>query len=135
MDTVVTPAGHAAALWAGLLILLMLALSVLTVRQRQRTGVVIGDGELEPVVKAMRAFGNAAEYIPAGIGALAALTLVGASWWAIHLVGGVLFLGRLVHAVALSTNLDVSLGRTVGMLMTWLSFLIGAALLIFYSAP
>lgn len=135
MDTVVTPAGHAAALWSGLLLLLLLALSVLTVRQRQRTGIVIGDGENEPLVKAMRAFGNAAEYIPAGIGALALMAIVGAPWWLIHAVGLVLFAGRLIHGVALSLNLDVSLGRTVGMIMTWLAFLVSAALLLFYSAP
>jgi uncharacterized membrane protein YecN with MAPEG domain len=32
MDTVVTPASHAAALWTGLLLLLLLILSVLVVR-------------------------------------------------------------------------------------------------------
>lgn len=135
LDTVVTPAGHAAALWAGLLLLLLLALSILTVRQRQRTGIVIGDGEHEPLVKAMRAFGNAAEYIPAGVGALALLAIVGAPWWLIHVVGLLLFVGRIVHAVALSRNLDVSLGRTVGMILTWLAVLVSAAVLLFYSAP
>lgn len=135
MDTVVTPAGHAAALWAGLLMTLLLVLSVLTVRQRQRTGIVIGDGDHEPLVRAMRAFGNAAEYIPAGMAALALLAIVGAPWWLIHIVGLVLFVGRVIHAVALSLNLDVSLGRTVGMILTWLAFLMSAAILLFYSAP
>ncbi len=135
MDTVVTPASHAAALWAGLLMLLLLVLSLLAVRQRRLTGVVIGDGELEPLVKATRAFGNAAEYVPAGIAALAVLAIVGAPWWVIHLVGLGLFVGRVAHAIGLSTDLDVSIGRTVGMILTWLSFLVAAALLLFYSAP
>ena len=43
MDTVVTPAAHAAAFWASLHLLLLLVLSVRVVRQRQTHKVLIGD--------------------------------------------------------------------------------------------
>lgn len=135
MDTIVTPAAHAAALWAGLLLLLLLALSVLVTRRRQQHGVVFGDGDNEEVAKAMRAFGNAAEYIPAGIAALALLSVVGARALLVHGVGVLLLLGRLAHAFGLSSNAGVSTGRTVGMILTWLALLIAAAMLLFFSAP
>lgn len=135
MDTVVTPASHAAALWAGLMILLLLILSVLVTRQRQRHHVTIGDGGVEDVVRASRAFGNAAEYVPAGLAALALMALVGARPLVVHGVGGLLLLGRLAHAWGLSTNSGLSLGRTAGMVLTWLALLIAGALLLFYAIP
>jgi len=135
MDTVVTPASHAAALWAGLLVLLLLVLSILVVRQRQRHGVTIGDGGVEGVVRATRSFGNAAEYIPAGLASLAILALVGARPLVIHGVGFLLMLGRAAHAWGLSTSTGLSLGRSAGTLLTWLAFLIAGALLLFYALP
>ncbi len=136
MDSVVvTSSGHAAALWAGLMLLLLLVLSTLVSRARQRLQVVIGDGDLEEMARPIRAFGNATEYIPAGLGALAILALVGAPASVVHGVGALLLLGRLAHAWGLSTNSGLSMGRTAGMILTWLAFLIAAALLLFYSAP
>ncbi len=87
METVVAPAGHAAALWTALNLLLLLLLSALVVRQRRRLRVAFGDAGSSELIRATRAFGNAAEYIPAGIGALAVLALVGANPLAIHGVG------------------------------------------------
>lgn len=135
MDTVVAPASHAAALWAGLLLLLLLVLSVLVVRQRQRHGVLIGDGGVEAVLRASRAFGNAAEYIPAGLAALAILALVGARPLVVHGVGLLLLAGRAAHAWALTATHGLSLGRTAGMILTWLALLIAIAVLLFYSLP
>ncbi len=135
MDTVVTPASHAAALWSGLLLLLMLILAVLVVRQRQRHRVLIGDGGVDDLVRATRTFGNAAEYIPAGIGALAVLALVGARPLVIHGVGLLLLLGRLVHALGLSRTTGLSVARTAGMVLTWTAYLVAGALLLFYSFP
>ena len=135
MDNVVTPASHAAALWAGLLLLVLLVLSILVVRQRQRHRVTIGDGGVEEVLRATRAFGNATEYVPAGLAALAILALAGARPLVVHGVGSLLLLGRLAHAWGLSTNVGLTLGRSAGMILTWLAFLIAGALLLFYSLP
>ncbi len=135
MDNVVTPASHAAALWAGLLLLLLLVLSILVVRQRQRHRVTIGDGGVEAVLLATRAFGNATEYVPAGLAALAILALAGARPLAVHGVGLLLLLGRLAHAWGLSTSAGLTFGRSSGMILTWLAFLIGGVLLLFYALP
>lgn len=133
MDTVVAPASHAAALWAGCLLLVLLVLSALAVRQRQRHGVSLGDGGIEALARATRAFGNAAEYIPAGLGALAILALAGARPLVVHGVGVLLLFGRVAHAWGLSTHAGLSPGRTIGMILTWLAFLVAGVLLLFYS--
>jgi uncharacterized membrane protein YecN with MAPEG domain len=133
MDTVVTPSAHAAALWVGLHLLLLLVLSVLVVRQRQRHRVMIGDEGVPELLRAARAFGNATEYVPAGIGALAMLALVGAASPVVHGVGAVLFFGRVAHASGISNSAGPTIGRTIGTVMTWLAFLFSGALLLFYA--
>ncbi|PHY18950.1 MAPEG family protein [Caulobacter sp. BP25] len=129
MDTIVS--GHAAALWAGLHLLLMLVLSVLVVRLRQKHKVALGDEGIPELARAIRAFGNATEYVPAGVAALAVLAVAGASALTIHVVGFLLFAGRVIHAVGLSNSGGVSIGRTAGMIATWLAYIFaGVALLI-----
>jgi uncharacterized membrane protein YecN with MAPEG domain len=133
METVVSPSAHAAALWVGLHLLLLLVLSVLVVRQRQHHRVLIGDEGVPELLRARRAFGNATEYVPAGIGALVMLALVGAPALVLHGLGAVLFIARCLHAWAMSVSAGPSFGRSAGTLATWLAFLFAGALLLFYA--
>lgn len=128
-----TTAAQAAALWAGLCLLLLMVLSALTVRQRQAHKVAIGHGGIEPVERAARAFGNAAEYIPAGLAVLALMVLVGAPAVSLHLAGATLFVGRLAHAIGFSRSSGPSVGRIGGMMVTYLFLLCSAVTLIFYA--
>lgn len=123
---------HAASLWSGLLILLLLTLSGLTVRRRRRHLVAFGDGGNDELTSASRAFGNAAEYIPAGLVALVLLALTGAPPAMIHAIGATLMTGRLVHAVGLIFQKGPSLGRVAGMILTYLALLVAALSLIAY---
>ena len=123
---------HAAALWTGLHLILLLVLSALVVRQRQKHRVAVGDGGAPELLQAMRAFGNAQEYIPAGIAALAVMAVADAPALAVHLTGLVLFIGRVTHAVALSASAGTSIGRAVGMTLTWLAYLFAAVALMFF---
>ncbi|HZV83809.1 MAG TPA: MAPEG family protein, partial [Brevundimonas sp.] len=93
---------HAASFWSGLLILLMVGLAFRVISNRRRHRVLFGDGGVEQMTVATRAFGNAAEYIPVGVGALILLALLGYPAWALHAVGGVLFAGRAIHGIGLS---------------------------------
>jgi uncharacterized membrane protein YecN with MAPEG domain len=131
VDDALSLAGHAAALWAGLLLLLLLTLSALVTRQRGRHRVAIGDGGVPEMIRSQRAFGNAAEYVPAGMAALAILALDEAPVGLIHAIGATLLLGRIVHATSLSLSEGPSIGRTAGMMLTWLAWLAAAASLIF----
>ncbi len=76
MDTIAS--GHAAALWVGLHVLLPLTLSLLVVRLRQKHKVALGDEGIPELARAIRAFGNASEYVPVGLAAIIVLALVGA---------------------------------------------------------
>jgi uncharacterized protein len=128
-------AGHAAALWTGLHLVLLLVLSGLVVRQRQRHKVVFGDEGVPELAQAIRAFGNAAEYVPPGLVGLAVLALVGAPPLAVHVAGAILFAGRVSHAIGLSSTGGASFPRSIGMLLTWTAYVFLAAALLFYALP
>ncbi|ODT85336.1 MAPEG family protein [Phenylobacterium sp. SCN 70-31] len=130
-----TTSAHAAALWAGLHIVLLLVLSVLVTRQRRKHRVEIGDGGVPALQQAIRAFGNATEYVPAALAGLSLLALVGAPPLLIHPIGLILFAGRIAHAVGLSRSTGASLPRAGGVLATWISLVAIAAALLFYAIP
>ena len=127
------PSIQAATLWGGLLILLMLVLSGVVVSRRRRHMIEFGDGEEREMTCAVRAFANAAEYVPAGMCGLILLAFVGAPPLLIHGVGGVLFVGRAAHALGLLFQRGPSLGRSIGMVLTWLALLVAAVSLIAWS--
>jgi uncharacterized membrane protein YecN with MAPEG domain len=105
------------------------ALAFLVVRQRQAHKVTLGHGNVPELERASRTFGNAIEYVPAAIGGLALLALIGAPASALHVIGGGLFVARVAHAVGLSRNSGVSAGRFAGTALTWTALIaLGAAL-------
>jgi uncharacterized membrane protein YecN with MAPEG domain len=131
----VAPAQHAAALWVGLCLILLLVLSVRVVRLRRRHRVELGDGDIPELTQAIRAFGNASEYVPAGLVALIAMALTGAQPWLVHAVGLILLAGRTAHAVGLSRSGEASLPRAVGVLLTWIAYLAASAALLIFAIP
>lgn len=131
MDNITS--GHAAALWVGLHVFLMLTLSLLVVRQRQKHKVALGDEGIPELARAIRAFGNASEYVPTGLAAIAVLAIVDAPPLAIHVAGFVLFAGRVVHAVGLSNSGGASIPRALGIVATWLAYIFVGVALLFYA--
>ncbi len=125
-------AAQAAALWSGLLVLLMVILSIRVVMARRSNRVLLGDGGNAQVTLAGRVFGNASEYIPVGIAALVVLILLGMPVYAIHAVGGTLFLGRLVHCVSLSDRKPTA-GRVLGMALTFLALVAAGGMLLVHA--
>ena len=123
---------QAAALWSGLLILLLVVLSARVVMGRQKHRVALGDGGNDDMVLRGRVFGNASEYIPVGIAALAVLTLLGMPAYTIHAVGGVLFLGRVLHASGLTAGKPTP-GRLLGMVLTYLALIAAAGMLLVHA--
>ena len=126
---------HAAALWAGLHMVLLLALSMLVVRKRQHHKVALGDGGIPDLAHAIRAFGNATEYVPAALVGLGILALAGAPPLLIHPIGFTLFVGRVLHGFALSRSTETTWPRAVGVLATWVAYISAAAALLFYAIP
>lgn len=130
-----TPSAHAAALWVGLHLILLLVLSVLVVRQRRLHQVILGDADIPELAQAIRAFGNATEYVPGGLIALAVLAICNAQPLLVHGVGLVLFVGRAAHAVGLSRSGGSSMLRSAGVTATWLAYILSAVALLFYAIP
>ena len=123
-------AAQAAGVWSGLLILLLVGLAFRVIANRRRHRVLFGDGGVQQMTVATRAFGNAAEYVPVGIGALILLALLGYQTWVVHAVGGVLFAGRLIHGVGLSHGKGPGPSRMIGMVLTLLALVAAAGLLV-----
>lgn len=113
--------------YAGLLALVLLALSYNVVRLRRRHQVGIGTGEVAELARAIRAHANFCEYVPLALILLVALALAGAApLWALHGLGAALVVGRVLHAFGLSRSAGASAARVWGTVLTWLVLLIGA---------
>jgi uncharacterized membrane protein YecN with MAPEG domain len=125
-----TEAFQAVALWTGLSLLLILFLSFRISAGRRKLKVSVGDGGHPEMTARTRAFGNAVEYMPV---ALVSLAIVAVFYSAIivHILGGAFVLGRVLHAWGMAQEKQPSIGRMLGMLLTYLPFLASAGLLIF----
>jgi uncharacterized membrane protein YecN with MAPEG domain len=106
--------------------LIMLVLSILVVRARVSTQTEIGDGGKPAMAGPLRAHANNAEYVPMALLLMWALvTPLGASIWLIHGVGAPLTIGRIVHAIGLTRSTGVGTLRFIGMILTWIAFIVG----------
>ncbi len=122
----------ASLIYAALLGLLFIALSLRVVLLRHRLQVGIGSGGHEELTRAMRAHGNFAEYVPL---ALVLLILVeagtAASTLIVHVLGASLVVARLLHGYfGLNRHAGTSAGRLWGTALTWLMMLISALILL-----
>lgn len=120
----------AAGLWAALSLLLVLFLSARISGFRRRLRVSLGDGGDEGLNVAVRSFGNAVEYLPLGLIAVALVALVGYGAAIVHGLGAALVLGRVLHAWGMASAKQPAPGRMIGMVLTYLVFLASAGLLI-----
>jgi hypothetical protein len=121
------------AFWAGLLAVLGFLLALNVVRLRQKHHVGIGDGGKDDLARAVRVFGNFAEYAPLCLTLIALLEMTGSTRWLIHVMGAALFVGRAAHAWGLAHSSGESPGRLVGMTLTWL-VLLAAGLTLIWTA-
>jgi uncharacterized membrane protein YecN with MAPEG domain len=104
--------------------LIMLVLAMLVTRARVRTRTEIGDGTDPAMIGPLRAHANNTEYVPMAILLLLVLYALSANVLVIHAVGGTLTLGRILHAFGLSRNVGTSAPRFLGMIFTWLSYIV-----------
>jgi uncharacterized membrane protein YecN with MAPEG domain len=118
------------ALYAGILGFLGLVLASRVVQHRQRHRIALGDEGNEDMQRAMRVFGNFTEYVPMILLLMGFGEMLGAHKWLSHGLGASLVAGRLLHAWGLSTTSGTSLGRLLGVTLTWLALLVSSAMLI-----
>jgi len=114
-------AGPVSFLYAGLLGLLLIALSTQVVLARRRYRVRLGTGTEEGMQQAVRVQANFVEYVPFAVLLLVLAELTGLPGPAVHGAGLLLLASRVVHAVGLSRSPGVSFGRFYGTAGTWLT--------------
>lgn len=105
------------AVYAALLGLFFVALSILTIRARGTAQVGLGDGGDEVLLRRIRAHANFAEYAPIALVLIAGAAIAGAPVFFVHASAASLVIGRIVHAYALCCA-DGRL-RVVGMTITF----------------
>lgn len=118
--------------YAGLLALLLVAMSARLVTLRRRLRVGLGSGGNEVLQRQVRAHANFCEYVPL---ALLLLLLLEASavvaWWQLHALGAVLVVARILHGFfGVNRSSGTSLGRVWGTAMTWLMIAVAACYLL-----
>jgi len=118
-------------IYAGISALLIVWLSLNVIKLRRAKKVILGDGGETNLQYAIRAQGNATEYIPIALILLILLELTGINIWLVHLGGISIIAGRLLHAKGLlNKNLQY---RILGMQITIFTLIGLASINIAYS--
>ena len=104
--------------YGGLLAILTVYLSFRVTFARRKAKVSIGDADDKYLIKAIRVHANSIEYIPLGIVLLVLLELQETLPWQMHLAGGALLFGRMLHAYGLGSTPQVVRARVWGMYLT-----------------
>lgn len=113
-------------IYAGLLALLLLALSLDVIQTRRQERVSVGDGANKRLIKKMRVQANCAEYAPMGLILLALAEFQGAPLWVVHGLGLMLLVGRLCHAIGFSSTPQIIPLRQSGVGLTVLMIFLAA---------
>jgi len=111
--------GSVSCLYAGILGLVLVALSAQVVLARRRYRVRLGTGTEEGMQQAMRVHANFAEYVPLAVVLLVLAEIQGLPGPALHGAGMLLVVSRVLHAVGLSQRPGYSFGRFYGTAGTW----------------
>jgi|Cruoilmetagenom7_1024161.scaffolds.fasta_scaffold00110_61 uncharacterized membrane protein YecN with MAPEG domain len=106
-------------IYAGLLTLVFLALSIMVIRQRFAVRTSVGDAGDKGMIKRMRTQANFAEYVPLGLILMLCAELQSAPAMAVHAMGASLLIGRICHAIGMSRTPQIFLLRQIGILLTF----------------
>jgi uncharacterized membrane protein YecN with MAPEG domain len=107
------------ALYAGICGLLLVAFAVRVSLTRGQQKVDLGDGGKDPMLRAIRVHGNAAEYVPITLFLMLLLEMQGSHHWFLHVAGITLIVSRLLHAQGLMQSRMLTPGRLVGTGLGW----------------
>ena len=110
------------AIFAALLALMLVGISIRVTMLRARKKVTLFDGGDEQLGRAIRVQGNFIEYVPIALALIGLIEWTGASPGLVYAFGAVLLAARFAHAWGLYSN--VFKARVIGTSTTW--FLIAA---------
>ena len=118
-------------LYAGLIGLLLIVLAFNISRYRVGLKIPFGDGDHPALKRAIRAHANLTENAPLALILLLAVEVQGFTATTVHVLGSTLVIGRVLHAFGLARFEGRSVGRAVGILLTWLMILVASVLAIY----
>ena len=116
------------ALYAGVLGLFSLYLSIRITVMRGQKKISLHDGGDDELATAIRVFGNFTEYVPFALILLALAEINGASSMMTHYLGGALVLGRVLVLFGMDSQRLITFGRVAGMTLTWGVILVASGL-------
>ncbi len=120
------------ALYAGINLLLLPILMFRVGGQRLKTKINLGDGGSPALLQRIRAHANFTETTPfALIGLLIMSMLSGTPAWLLHALGGGFTAGRVLHAHGMAQENALGTGRTVGAVLSLLTFVTMGAYFLF----
>lgn len=123
---------------AALLALLLLGLAILTVRHRLKSKTAFGDGDHAGLIAASRSHGNLAEHAPIVLIMMALLESAGANADFLMGIAAAFVVGRIAHALGLhqaSEPGESPLLRQAGVILTWVTLVALAALILLTAVP
>ena len=120
-------------LYAAILTLLYVALSIRTLRLRRTLRIAIGDAGNERMLRAMRVHSNFAEYVPLSLIVIYRVETLGAQPLLVHGLCLCLLAGRAAHAFGVSRLKEDYRFRVAGMALTFTTLIVSAAWLLIAS--
>jgi len=112
--------GQITALYASLIGLLLIFLSIKVIRQRPSKQIGIGHNGDHEIRRAIRVHANLIEYAPIALLLLFICEMNGLDSRIVHTMGIALLIGRISHAIGLNASAGTSKARVVGTLLTFL---------------
>ena len=111
------------ALYGALNAILNIVLAANVSRGRGKHRVSIGTGDSDEMLRMNRAHGNNAEFVPLALVMLLILELMKAPSLWLHILGGSLFVARLLHWAGILMKKSPNPYRFIGTAVTWLVIL------------
>lgn len=94
--------------------------------KKRQTGISLGDGGDDDMLRRIRGHANFSEYVPLCLILIGILEYLGGAFWVIHSLGAVLLIARLLHGYALAFTENFSFGRFYGTLLSFIVLLVAS---------
>lgn len=120
------------AVYAALLGLFFIYLSMSVIGLRKGKKISIGHGEDEHLSRAIRVHGNFSEYVPLALILCGFVETARANAFLVHLIAGTLLAGRVFHVLGLRTAEADFRFRVGGMILTFVSIIVSSGVILWF---